>query len=226
MKRKIYSFFVVLTVFLTVLGFIGCASKPDTAANYAGQEFSTCTIISPYECVDWETWDQYKASLHIHTKRSDGGNTLAETIEELYRLNYDIVAITDHNVVNRDWTSGLDAVSQERYEEISAGAGRNNRKMLRIPNTNEQSNSDHVNTFFFNYNNSSAEEYSSYIKSANDTKAISRFNHPGRYTGAHSGGHEEAGVLASNRKENINKYARIFMQYKSWLDTGKCEKNK
>ena len=29
------------------------------------------TITSPYDAVDWDAWDAYKAQLHCHTTASD-----------------------------------------------------------------------------------------------------------------------------------------------------------
>ena len=145
-------------------------------------------IKSSYENVDWQKHIQYKAGIHSHTNRSDGANTVSQMIEDHYTKGYDIYAITDHNVVNSDWTTphrvsyGTDTpITQQRYEEISRGEGRNNRKMTRIPFTNEQSRVDHFNTYFANWNNpgSGATLYNS-IMSAQQVGGISHFNHPGR----------------------------------------------
>ena len=53
-------------------------------------------ITSPYETVDWDTFNQYKTQLHAHTLYSDGGMDVKDVVEEYYRQNYDILAITDH----------------------------------------------------------------------------------------------------------------------------------
>jgi len=116
---------------------------------------SSYRITSPYEGINWGTYGQYKAALHTHTTRSDGANTLAQMIEEKYRQNFDIVAITDHNALNASWTTGLGRMTVERYEEIKAVLGDDGkwRGMLMISGANEQSRGEHMNSFFANFNN-------------------------------------------------------------------------
>ena len=56
-------------------------------------------IKNPYEGVDWENLQQYKANFHTHTTRSDG-RLNPDTVVDLYHaLGYHILAITDHNEV-------------------------------------------------------------------------------------------------------------------------------
>ncbi len=61
------------------------------------------TITSPYDAVDWDAWDAYKAQLHCHTTASDGFLTIHESIQAHYDYDYDVVAITDHGTLNRGW---------------------------------------------------------------------------------------------------------------------------
>lgn len=61
------------------------------------------TITNPYADVDWETYGQYKASLHNHSIVSDGNNDMNYVIETYYSMGYDILAITDHGTVDRSW---------------------------------------------------------------------------------------------------------------------------
>lgn len=61
-------------------------------------------ITDPYEDVDWDTYNTYKADLHSHTNASDGDDTLAEMIERHYELGFDIHAISDHGTVSYSWT--------------------------------------------------------------------------------------------------------------------------
>lgn len=62
------------------------------------------TISNPYENIDWETVGQYKTGLHTHTTASDGDDTLFESIQRHYEAGFDMVATTDHSVVNYSWT--------------------------------------------------------------------------------------------------------------------------
>ena len=95
--------------------------------------YKLSAIVSPYAYVDWETYEQYKAALHTYTTNSDGRNTLSEVIEEHYIQDYDILAITDHDTITADWVSTPNGITQERYDEISAGHDRYGSGALPLP---------------------------------------------------------------------------------------------
>lgn len=61
------------------------------------------TVINPYESVNWEASDTYKACLHCHTTASDGDVPLKEWLGLYYNAGYDILALTDHGVINKGW---------------------------------------------------------------------------------------------------------------------------
>ena len=65
---------------------------------------TTVTISNPYENIDWESVNTYKAALHSHTNATDGDQTLLQSIERHAETGFDIVAITDHGTVDRGWT--------------------------------------------------------------------------------------------------------------------------
>ena len=201
MKRMM---FVLLAISLT-FGFIACNDSDDNS--------DTLVIVSPYRDVNWQTHGQYKAALHVHTRRSDGNYNFDSVIEDHYEKGYHILTITDHNVVNTDWTSGSNSLTPARYAEITSGAGRaDGRGMIRIPFTNEQSRNDHLNSFFADYNNNvSGDTLPSVIEKVADLDGLSFINHPGRYTGGQSGG--TTGENASNNSANINKYVHYFTTY-------------
>jgi len=82
--------------------------------------------------------------------------------------------------------------------------------MLEIPNTNEQSHHDHVNTFFTEYNNPSRntlENMWASLQAAEDQDGISHINHPGRYTGG------EHNKDRSFDPDEITKYTDIFTTF-------------
>ncbi|MCL2326232.1 MAG: hypothetical protein FWC40_07065 [Proteobacteria bacterium] len=60
-------------------------------------------ISSPYSNVDWSSFGQYKAAHHTHTTYSDGSNTREDMLKDKYAKNFDIVAITDHDVLTTAW---------------------------------------------------------------------------------------------------------------------------
>lgn len=177
------------------------------------------TIDSPYASVDWDTYGQYKADFHAHSNESDGSPEPYDTIEEHYKKGYDILALTDHNVCNTTWNrkddptgNGRTYLSDERLSEITYGTDRDNRGMVAIMNSDEQSVSDHLNTFFTPFNNEQGATLESNIAKTQELGGICHINHPGRYTGG-SNTSGTAGEEASNNPETIKKYTDLFMKY-------------
>ena len=170
-------------------------------------------IVSPYSAVDWENFGQYKAALHAHSTNSDGAFLFHEVIEDHYEKNFDILAVTDHDVVTSDWVTARNGLTRQRFNEITSGADRSGRGMLQIPFTNEQSQSDHVNTFFTNFNNAVSATLRSNIEKTHKLGGISIINHPGRHTGAEAGGIE--GEKINNDTQVIKKYVDLFMEFPS-----------
>ena len=172
---------------------------------YAGQV--SYKITNPYETVDWENWNQYQAQLHTHTLYSDGTVDVKDVVEEYYRLGYDILAVTDHGVVNKGWNkvpeimdligynqyiNNFKPMSQERYEEITIqGAGRGGRPMLDVPYGIELNalviRKNHVNGFFADYGQGilgTEEDYETVIKGNSEAGGITFINHPGDFLAA------------------------------------------
>ena len=164
-------------------------------------------ITSPYETVDWENWNQYRAQLHTHTLYSDGTVDVKDVVERYYELGYDILAVTDHGVVNKGWNkvpevkdligynqyiNKFEPMSQERYEEITLqGAGRDGRPMLDVPYGIELNalvvRKNHVNGFFVDYGNGilgAEEDYETVIKGNSEAGGITFINHPGDFISA------------------------------------------
>ena len=216
-RKHISSVPAVILSILLVFAAFGCDGN-----NSTGSYTVSFTIISPYSGVNWETFGQYKAALHVHTTRSDGGNTLAQMVEVHYEQGFDILAITDHNVLNESWITGSGALTPERYAIITAGTDRGGRGMLRIPAANEQGRGSganaihHLNTFFAPFNNPTGlpvgfEGLRRNVAAAQELGGFSRVNHPGRYTGGMAGG--EAGAAASNNPATIQQYVDLFMEF-------------
>ena len=85
--------------------------------------FSKCAItetekgfsVNPYEKVDWLTFTQHKAALHVHTLQSDGYHMLDETIEAYRDAGFTIMAISDH-----DWNRPNARVTWGQISEVKA----------------------------------------------------------------------------------------------------------
>ena len=183
---------LVMALFLPVSAFAGQVSYD---------------ITSPYETVDWENWNQYQAQLHTHTLYSDGTVDVKDVVERYYELGYDILAVTDHGVVNKGWNkvpevmdligynqyiNKFEPMSQERYEEITIhGTGRDGRPMLDVPYGIELNalviRKNHVNGFFVDYGNGilgREEDYETVIKGNSEAGGITFINHPGDFIAA------------------------------------------
>ena len=190
--KKILSLVLVLFALLNIF-----------SLSVFAKEKISYTITSPYETVDWDTFNQYKTQLHAHTLYSDGGMDVKDVVEEYYRQDYDILAITDHGVVNKGWDEmpemlpiigynklfyDLSPVSKERYEEITTGVGRDGRPMLDVNQGIEMNGvvmrKNHVNGFFcgaFQGDWGEEEDYISPIKATHEAGGISFIAHPGDF---------------------------------------------
>lgn len=107
---------------------------------------------------------------------------------------------------------GRTYLTDERLEEITNGVGRNGRGMVAIMNSDEQSMSDHLNTFFTPFNNEAGATLESNIAKTQELGGICHINHPGRYTGCKNTS-GTAGEEASNNPETVKKYVDLFNKY-------------
>lgn len=229
---------ILALILATTMAFGGCVvASAAEDVNY--------TINNPYETVDFDNWGQYKADLHCHTTASDGDNTLTEMVEEHYAQGYDALAITDHGIVSRNWTTinsrnyfkiGLgikngeipkvNPLTEERYQEIATGADRDGRPMVEIPMGIEQNptsfNNAHVNSWFTEYGDGlmgGTSNYAEVISQVDATSGLSVINHPGEYTSAKE---EDCQADAYNEDDVwysyvINKFTDILTTYDSCI---------
>lgn len=217
MFKKTASSILAVALLAGSLSTAGAAGVPDRTGAL---DF---TINNPYASVDWDTYGQYKADFHAHSNESDGSPMPADTIEEHYKKGYDILALTDHNVTNTAWDRtddptglGRTYLTSERLQEITYGADRDGRGMVAILNSDEQSVSDHLNSFFTPFNNAAGATLESNIAAVEALGGISHINHPGRYTGGSDTSNNGAtGEAASKNPATIQKYVDLFMKYNS-----------
>ena len=185
-------------------------------------------IDSPYAGVNW-SWNQYKSGFHNHTTESDGGNSLRQMIDTAYGLGFNVYAATDHNVTNESWVgtykkgalrSGEQPdpkyyYTQAEVDAMAAGAGRDGKPgLIGIPHSNEQSVSDHLNTFWTNWNNGSGSTLESKIAHVNGMPGqpdpLMHINHPGRYYG---GSNTTTGGAAAVDPVKVARYVNLFRAY-------------
>lgn len=229
---------IVALILATVMAFSGCIVA-------SAQEDVDYTINNPYSTVDFDNWGQYKTDLHCHTTASDGDADMDEMIEEHYAQGYDALALTDHGIVSQNWTSvysrnyykivslisnkkplTVTPLTEERYQEITTGVGRDGRPMIEIPMGIEQNptslNNAHVNSWYTEYGDGivgGTSNYEEVIKNVDATGGLSVINHPGEYTSA-----KEEDCTADAYDENdiwysyvINKFANILTTYDSCI---------
>ena len=203
----------------TILAVAGTFVTGAAAKELDGTGALDFTINSPYASVDWNTYGQFKADFHAHSNESDGSPQPADTVEEHYKKGFDVLALTDHNVTNTTWNRtddptgrGRTYLTDQRLQEITYGTDRDGRGMVAIQNSNEQSVSDHVNTFFTPFNNEAGATLESNIAKTQELGGICHINHPGRYYG----GKNTSGTIgedAANNPANVQKYVDLFMKY-------------
>jgi len=224
--RKIPVALLVLAMTLPLM--TGAALARDTRGekNY--------TIVNPYETVDWDTWGQYKANLHSHSTASDGSVNFNKMIEAHYALGYDILAMTDHGVVNRGWNkdpvifpilsfqsylNDPKPLTDERYAEITSGADRGGRGMTDVPfgvelNPSAVLKLTHVNGFFADYGQGLLgrdNDYDTPIAGVHKLGGLTVINHPGYWLGSGKN------IDRAKDPKNISVFADLMKKYDSCL---------
>lgn len=202
------------------------------------QEPVCYVITNPYNDVDFGSWNAYKTQLHVHTNASDGAQTIQTVVEEHYRLGFDILAVTDHAVLNRGWDNQpnlvpihrlvkysrtkmapIVPVTAERYTEITNGTDRldsegNPKPMLDVPmgieNTISSPTNSHINGYFVEYGQGLLGVHKDYETPA---KAIAELGGLSmiNHPGDTTGSYADPSV--NNKTSVISKYASLFLKY-------------
>ena len=241
--KRFLRLLAALFVAISLLAVISCEGEEENKGDGPGDvTFSSFEIKSPYEGVDWDTFNQYKAALHVHTNNSDGSNPMLAVVNEHYRVGYDILTITDHvwkrvnnvevykDLITRTWTQtewngvAVTGITEERLQEIEDGTAtvpngveRNGRGMLMVPNTAELAlqPGEHELNVFFRFQGDPPQAWTLSIQDG-----VKRAHEAGaiffiNHPGRFTGGSigGSAGMSASNNPVNINMYANLFMQY-------------
>lgn len=206
----------VLCIFYTSL-LVSILASPSLIASHTIEGVKNYEIINPYASVDWNSYGQYKACLHMHTTESDGLQSPKDMLEDCYRKNYDIAAITDHDVLNTTWDRTDKPpdkyLTKERLVEINTGIDRNGRGMIGIPFSTEQSVFDHVNTFWADFVNEPNDNIESKIAKCEELGGISHINHPGG--DAASSLCFEGDQITEIGTKYVNQYTDLFFKYPS-----------
>ena len=204
------------------------AAAPAAGAKSVGD--IDYTIVNPYETVDWNTWDYYKANLHTHSTASDGKVPLDEMVELYYDAGYDILSMTDHGVVNYGWnlprkTNGIfnffrkvTPMSQEDYDRITTGSDRNGRGMVDVTGGIEINmavlTKTHVNGYFTEYGQGEwgkENDYRSAVAEVDKAGGYTVLNHVGDWVNSNNFPER------SHWDVYINYFAKIFNDYHTCL---------
>ena len=174
-------------------------------------------ITSPYANVDWAKYGKYKAGLHVHSMENGGADEPAAVIEDHYAKGYQVLALTDHDLVNTTWDRtdhpARTYLTSDRMNQIMTGVDRADVGMQPIPLSIEQTITENINTYFLDFTNELGNSIGENLAICQKGGGISQINHPGRYTGGYKGG--SAGAACSNDSYVISKYADFYKSYPS-----------
>ena len=155
-----------------------------------GKEIEATIHQNPYENIDWQTVNQYKANFHTHTTQSNDasdGFTTAYVVDRYYAAGYKILALTDHDYNPYPWELF------PQYMPSVPARSPQGMQMLAVPgnelskdNTNSWSERtggqfNHHNDFF---TGRQGQEFASLQESYAYTYALGGMqiiNHPGQY---------------------------------------------
>lgn len=201
-----------------------------TAFAQEAQGTTDYTVVNPYSAVDWANWDTYKANLHTHSNASDGDVPLSEMVELYYQAGYDILAMTDHGVINYGWnqprvTNGVfnyfrkvEPMTQEDYIRITTGSDRNGRGMVDVTGGIECNmatvSKNHVNGYFTTWGNGvwgTENDYKTAPMKIDKKGGYSVLNHVGDWVNS------EDFPERSHESFYIAYFADIFLSAKSCL---------
>lgn len=191
-------------------------------------------ITNPYASVDWDSWHHYKTNLHTHSTASDAQVDFSDMIKAYYDAGFDILAMTDHGVVNRGWNKKPQRIpvlsvssiikkptwlTDEEYEAIldgtyhDRGHGMTDLRYGIEINTAVLTKA-HVNGFFTEYGQGMVgheNDFEGPIKGVDQSGGLSVINHPGDWLESYvDAGH------ARDRK-NVEFFADLLLRYPSCL---------
>ena len=228
-----------LALLLTLSLLFTCLAVAATA-----QAQPAFTIGNPYAGVNWDTAAQYKTQLHVHSSASDGDYSIAELVEEHYRLGYDIMAITDHGTIGVRWDQAprivpylrllqmlgvmggntpRDVLTTARRQEILTGVGRDGRGMMEVTGAIELKPlpDSHINAFWAgNYGQGLPGlnlDYRTHLREVDRRGGVAFINHPGRVTGADELTMEQALAFYAINTDWPSRYAQLLLDHPSLL---------
>lgn len=205
---------------------------------------SVYKIYSPYneieELIPYEE-NHYKTNLHTHSTYSDANDSMKDMIEKFYDLDFDILAMTEHGIVGKEWNKKptiiplyrfqellkrkREHLSDEEYKAILDGTYRTKadtrtkrRGLQCVPGCIEANMVvkvfNHVNGFFTDIPEGvwgRENDYEGPVKAIEKSGGLSHINHPTDWLQARK--YPDCGT----KKENVEFFADILRRYKSCM---------
>ena len=191
-------------------------------------------IINPYAGVDWDSWHHYKTNLHTHSTASDAQIDFSDMIKAYYDAGFDILAMTDHGVVNHGWNQKPRRIpvlsvssiikkptwlSDEEYGAILDGTYKNRGRGMTDLRYGIEINTAvftkaHVNGFFTEYGQGLVgheNDFEGPVKGVAESGGLSVINHPGDWLESY------VDVNHAHEKKNVELFADILKKYPSCL---------
>ncbi|MEE0638271.1 MAG: PHP domain-containing protein, partial [Acutalibacteraceae bacterium] len=191
-------------------------------------------IINPYAGVDWDSWHHYKTNLHTHSTASDAQVDFSDMIKAYYDAGFDILAMTDHGVVNHSWNQKPRRIpvlsvssiikkptwlSDEEYGAILDGTYKNRGRGMTDLRYGIEINTAvftkaHVNGFFTEYGQGLVgheNDFEGPVKGVAESGGLSVINHPGDWLESY------VDVNHAHEKKNVELFADILKKYPSCL---------
>lgn len=195
-------------------------------------------ITNPYADVDWDNWHHYKTNLHTHSTASDSQVDFSDMIKAYYDAGFDILAMTDHGVINHGWNLKPRRVplfsvasiikkptwlTDEEYSAILDGTYKNRGRGMTDLRYGIEVNTavftkSHVNGFFTDFGQGLAgreNDFEGCVKGIAESGGLSVINHPGDWLEAY------VDVKHAHEKKNIELFADILKKYPSASES-KC----
>ena len=76
-------------------------------------------VLNPYKNVNWATFKQHKAALHVHTLQSDGYNMVDEVVRAYKKAGFNILALTDHDKMEPNAQFERGRIDWSTFEKVA-----------------------------------------------------------------------------------------------------------
>lgn len=145
----------------------------DSNFFYSRQSEKNQNIIlnNPYEEINWDKINFYKANFHTHTTECHGEISFRSTISKYHKAGYDILSITSHDTLQTEDTAWPWKDFDKDPEELG---------MLAVEG-NEISNPHHIGSYFNSYGDKDVKNAVQALKEISDRDGKAMMFHPGEY---------------------------------------------